>query len=127
MSPQQGRLCTCTHRQEAEAPYTPRAASRGTKRVILHHLGHVKLLVKLPEVTRTLATAVWQIFQMMSRSPHTIQAQPLSFTFTEIWSSAGRGSKDTVRYIYQDRLEMSQRENILSTFSHGQRLHNLDR
>lgn len=37
----------------------------------------------------TLATAVWQIFQMISLSPQTIQAQPLSFTFTEIWSSAG--------------------------------------
>lgn len=43
------------------------------------------------EVARTLATAVWQIFQMMSRSPQTIQAQPLSLTFTEIWSSAGGG------------------------------------
>lgn len=36
----------------------------------------------------TFATAVWQIFQMISLSPHTIQAQPLSSTFTEIWSSA---------------------------------------
>lgn len=36
----------------------------------------------------TLATAVWQIFQMISLSPHTIQAQPLSFTFTDICSSA---------------------------------------
>lgn len=46
----------------------------------------------------TLATAVWQIFQMISLSPQTIQAQPLSSTFTEIWSSAA--GKSTERTVY---------------------------
>lgn len=72
---------------------------------------------------------------MMSRSPQTIQAQPLSLTFTEIWSSAGGGRTQkcsvvlTVKRLGQltKPCDISKRKQVVRTVSHRQRLHHFDR
>lgn len=70
---------------------------------------------------------------MMRRSPQTIQAQPLSLTFTEIWSSAGGGKTQnrsvvlTVNRVGQLTKPREVRKQVLRTVSHRQRLHHFDR
>ncbi|KAF3852728.1 hypothetical protein F7725_006083 [Dissostichus mawsoni] len=48
---------------------------------------------------------VWQIFQMISLSPQIIQAQPLSSTFTEIWSISKKNRHIQKECVLTSRIE----------------------